>query len=73
MKIAICKPVTPRHQKAARWMNSMVQTLQRHPPEEPMGAGDLQSALELFAAFTQTGDEKYRRLSNRFLGFALAG
>jgi len=73
MKIAICKPVSPRHQKAARWMSSMVQTLQRNPSEEPIGMKNLQNALEIFAAFTQTGDEEYRHLSNRFLGFALAG
>ena len=73
MKIAICKPVSPRHKKAAQWMSSIVQTLQRHPTEKPLGHGNLQNALELFAAFTQTGDEEYRQLSNRFLGFALAG
>ena len=60
MKIAICKPVSPRHQKAARWMSSMVQTLQRVPSEKPTGMGNLQNALELFAVFTQTGDEEYR-------------
>jgi hypothetical protein len=54
-------------------MNSLVQTLQRHPPQKCMDAGALQSSLELFAAFTQTGNEEYRHLSNRFLGFALAG
>ena len=73
MKIAICKPVSPRHQKAARWMSSMVQTLQRNPSATPIGMTNLQNALEIFAAFTQTGDEEYRALSNQLLGVALAG
>ena len=73
MKIAVCKPVSDRHQKAARWMSSIVQTLKTNPSRQPTGQDNLQSALELYAAFSQTGDEKYLRLSNKFIGFALAG
>ena len=51
----------------------MVQTLQRNPSATPIGMTNLQNALEIFAAFTQTGDEEYRALSNQLLGVALAG
>lgn len=73
MKIAVCKPVSARHHKAARWMSSLVETVKTNPSRTPTGRENLQSALELFAAFTQTGDEKYLRLSDEFIGFALAG
>jgi hypothetical protein len=74
----ICTPKSPGHGTAMRWFGSITRLYGREldradTPEAPDQRVSLQHATKFYSIYAETGDDRFRRLSDDFLQFVLAG
>ena len=71
VKIKLCKPMSPQHQRANRWFASLIHQVDFQKPLAPKTQAGLEQCVDFFRAYAQTGDKRFLNLCEDFLKFTL--
>ena len=71
VKIKICKPMSPEHQRANRWFASLIHQVDFQKPLAPKTQAGLEQCVDFFRAYAQTGDQRFLNLCEDFLKYTL--
>ena len=71
VKIKVCKPLSPKHQRANRWFASLIHQVDAIKPLNPKTQAGIEHCVDFFRAYAQTGDQRFLNLCEDFLQYTL--